>query len=239
VSAVLVARDITAGYAADVPIVRGASIVVSPGEILVLLGPNGAGKSTLLKAVVGLVPFVSGEVRLGTETLAGLPPPVCVARGIGYVPQVANVFTTLTVEENLRAGAYATAGAAPLDEAYARFPDLRAKSRQAAGQLSGGQRQMLAIARALMLRPKALLLDEPSAGLSPKVAAEMFVELRRIAEAGVAVLLVEQNVRAGLRAADRAAVLGGGRIVLEEPAGGLVDDKRLGRLFLGDLGVLA
>ena len=237
-SAVLVARDITAGYTADVPIVRGASISIAPGEILVLLGPNGAGKSTLLKAVVGLVPFVSGEVRLGAETLAGLPPQVCVARGIGYVPQVANVFTTLTVEENLRAGAYA-ANTAPLDEAYARFPDLRAKARQAAGQVSGGQRQMLAIARALMLRPKALLLDEPSAGLSPKVAAEMFVELRRIAAAGVAVLLVEQNVRAGLRAADRAAVLVAGRIVLEAPADRLIDDKRLGRLFLGDLGVLA
>jgi branched-chain amino acid transport system ATP-binding protein len=237
VSAVLAARDITAGYAADLPIVRGASIVVARGEILVLLGPNGAGKSTLLKAMVGLVPFVSGEVLLGTEVLGGLPPHVCVARGIGYVPQVANVFTTLTVEENLRAGAYA-ADATPLDEAYARFPDLRAKARQAAGQLSGGQRQMLAIARALMLRPKALLLDEPSAGLSPKVAAEMFVELRRIAETGVAVLLVEQNVRAGLRAADRAAVLVGGRIVLEAPAEGLIDDKRLGRLFLGDLGVL-
>jgi branched-chain amino acid transport system ATP-binding protein len=238
VSAVLAARDITAGYAADVPIVRGASIGIAPGEILVLLGPNGAGKSTLLKAVVGLVPFVSGEVRLGAETLAGLPPHVCVARGIGYVPQVANVFTTLSVEENLRAGAYA-AKSTPLDEAYARFPDLRAKARQAAGELSGGQRQMLAIARALMPRPKALLLDEPSAGLAPKVAAEMFAELRRIAASGVAVLLVEQNVRAGLRAADRAAVLVGGRIVLEALAESLIDDKRLGRLFLGDLGVLA
>jgi branched-chain amino acid transport system ATP-binding protein len=227
---------LVAGYHRDLPIVRGASLSVSAGEAVVLLGPNGAGKSTLMKAVAGLVATFSGRVALAGTDITGAAADDLAGMGLGYVPQVQNVFTTLTIEENLRAGAFRLAPAQArqrITEAYERFPDLAAKRRARGGDLSGGQRQMLAIARALILAPRVLLLDEPSAGLSPKIAAEIFAAVRTIAAAGVAVLMVEQNVKAGLAACDRGIVLVEGRIALEGPAAALAVDPRLRTAFMG------
>jgi branched-chain amino acid transport system ATP-binding protein len=228
-------RELVAGYHRDLPIVDGASLSVAPGEVVALLGPNGAGKSTLMKAVCGLVRIMGGSIRLAARELVGLPTHATIAGGIGYVPQVQNVFVTLTVEENLRAGAFAEPleARARLAETYRRFPLLADKRRNLGGELSGGQRQVLAIARALMTRPRLLLLDEPSAGLAPKAAQEVFETVRGIAGGGVGVLMVEQNVKAGLAAADRGIVLVQGQPVLEGPAAVLGSDPRLARAFLG------
>ena len=228
-------RDLVAGYHRDLPIVGGASLSVVSGEVVALLGPNGAGKSTLMKAVCGLVRIMGGSIRLAGRDLVGLPTHATIAAGIGYVPQVQNVFVTLTVEENLRAGGFAEPRATRdrLAETYGRFPLLAEKRRNLGGELSGGQRQVLAIARALMTGPRLLLLDEPSAGLAPKAGQEVFQTVRGIAANGVGVLMVEQNVKAGLAAADRGIVLVQGRPVLEGPAATLGSDARLARAFLG------
>ena len=227
---------LVAGYHRDLPIVVGTSLRVDAGEVLALLGPNGAGKSTLMKAVCGLVLVIGGSIRLAGHELAGTPAHAVIDAGVGYVPQVQNVFATLTVEENLRAGGYSRPRQTRdrIAEAYARFPMLAEKRRALGGELSGGQRQVLAIARALMTGPKLLLLDEPSAGLSPVALQEIFAGVRRIAEAGVGVMMVEQNVKAGLAAADRAVVLVQGRVVLEGAAAAIATDPRLPRAFLGE-----
>jgi branched-chain amino acid transport system ATP-binding protein len=229
-------RDLVAGYHRDLPIVTGASLSVAASEVVALLGPNGAGKSTLMKAVSGLVLVMGGSIRLDGTELVGVPTHQAIAAGIGYVPQVQNVFVTLTIEENLRAGGFAAPRTvrARIAEAYARFPLLAEKRRNLGGELSGGQRQVLAIARSLMTRPRLLLLDEPSAGLAPKAAQEVFGAVRGIAAGGVGVLMVEQNVKAGLAAADRGVVLVQGRPVLEGPAASLAGDPRLPRAFLGE-----
>ncbi|TWT15239.1 ABC transporter ATP-binding protein [Reyranella sp. CPCC 100927] len=230
-------HDLVAGYHRDLPIVDGASLSVSASEMVVLLGPNGAGKSTLMKAICGLVLVMGGAIRLDGRDLAGVPTHAAIAAGIGYVPQVQNVFVTLTVEENLRAGGFGTTPQVTREriaEAYARFPLLAEKRRQLGGALSGGQRQVLAIARALMTQPRLLLLDEPSAGLAPKAAQEVFAAVRGISAGGVGVLMVEQNVKAGLAASDRGIVLVQGRPVLVDKAEALARDPRLTRAFLGE-----
>ncbi|HJQ57377.1 MAG TPA: ABC transporter ATP-binding protein [Vineibacter sp.] len=227
---------LVAGYHRDLPIVDGVSLSVAPGEVVALLGPNGAGKSTLMKAVCGLVRVMSGAISLDGRALTGLPTHDVIAAGVGYVPQVQNVFVSLSVEDNLRAGGFGQprAVASRLAELYARFPLLADKRRSLGGELSGGQRQIVAIARALMTRPRLLLLDEPSAGLAPIAAREVFEAVRGIAAGGVGVLMIEQNVKAGLAASDRGLVLVQGAVVLQGPAADLAADPRLARAFLGE-----
>ncbi len=232
----LVAQDVVAGYRASLPIVHGASLQVAPGEILVVLGPNGAGKSTLVKSLAGTCPRFSGSVRLGNEDVSALPAHLLAAAGIGFVPQTANIFTTLSVEENLRVGGHLLARALMrqrIEEAFARFPDLVAKRKLPGNALSGGQRQMLAVARALMMAPRLLMLDEPSAGLSPLMVGQVFRQVRAIADSGIAVLMVEQNVKAGLGIADRGLVMVGGRIAHQGAAAALQGDPLLAELYLG------
>ena len=186
-SAILAVDALVAGYEPGLPILRGVEIAVNAGEIVVILGPNGAGKSTLVKAVAGLVPISAGSVDFADQEIMGVPAHLIVQRGLAFVPQTENVFTAMTIEENLQLSGHvlAKAGRARQIEAmYALFPDLARQRRLAAGRLSGGQRQMLAIARALMIEPKLLMLDEPSAGLSPKLVASVFGKLGEIRDVG-------------------------------------------------------
>jgi branched-chain amino acid transport system ATP-binding protein len=225
-----------AGYETGVPIVRGASLEVRPGEIVVILGPNGAGKSTLIKAVAGLVPKFSGLVRLDGEDITGRPAHAMVRAGLAYVPQTENVFAGMSVVDNLRlASAVLAKGErrSAMQGVEVLFPDLKRQLTLRAGRLSGGQRQMLAIARALLVRPKLLMLDEASAGLSPKLVELVFNKIREIRDAGTTVLLVEQNARAALAVSDRAYVLVDGQNRHEGEAAGLRTDPSLGRLYLG------
>jgi len=231
----LSARDIVAGYFGGLPVVHGISVDVAPREIVTLIGPNGAGKSTFLKAIAGLIALESGRVMLGEREITALPAHRVVGAGVGYVPQTANVFTTLTIHENLRVGGHTLRGelAARLERAYALFPVLAEKRRQPGRALSGGQRQMLAIARALMTEPKLLLLDEPTAGLAPQVVGEVFRLLRRLAESGVAVLMVEQNAKAALKASDRGYVLAEGCNRMAGRSADLLNDPAVAETFLG------
>lgn len=229
------AVEVVAGYARGLPVVHGVSLEVAPREIVTLIGPNGAGKSTMLKAICGLVAIESGRVMLRGRDLGSLATHEIVRAGVGYVPQTGNVFTTLSIHENLKVGGHLLAGemAARLERAYALFPVLAQKRRERARTLSGGQRQMLAIARALMTDPALLMLDEPTAGLAPKVVGEVFAQLRRLAESGVAVLMVEQNARAALRASDRGYVLAEGRNRIAGRAAELLDNPEVAAMFLG------
>jgi branched-chain amino acid transport system ATP-binding protein len=226
---------LVAGYVADLPIVHGVSLTLDRGEILALLGPNGAGKSTLVKTLAGVVRIFAGTVRLDGIDITGTAAHHLSARGIGFVPQTANIFTSLTVDDNLRIGGHLLRNGLqrPLAGAYARFPDLAAHRRHLGHTLSGGQRQMLAIARALMTAPRLLMLDEPSAGLSPLMVSHVFGQIRRIADSGIAVLMVEQNVKAGLRIADRGLVMVNGQIAHAAPASSLANDPALVQLYLG------
>ncbi len=231
----LALSGLQAGYAPDLPIVKGVDLSVAAGETVAILGPNGAGKSTLVKAVAGLVPVLAGRVRIDGLDVTGAPSYRLCRMGLGFVPQTENVFTRLTIRENLEVASdrlTRSDRAARIGETFAMFPDLGARPNRLAGALSGGQRQMLAAARALLARPSLLILDEPSAGLSPKLVAEVFATLRRIADTGVTLLVVEQNVRAALTLASRAVVLVDGRVAHDGPVAAL-DRDRLGRLFLG------
>ncbi len=233
---VLSATAIEAGYEPGLLIVKGASIHVARGEIVVLLGPNGAGKSTLMKAIAGLVPVTRGSVSLEGSDITGTAAHRMVRRGLGFVPQTENVFTAMSVEDNLvLAGHVAPAAerSARVAAMFALFPDLQRQRRLAAGRLSGGQRQMLAVARALMIEPKVLMLDEPSAGLSPKLVAEVFAKLREIRAGGVTILMVEQNARAALAIADRAYILADGRNRHEGSAAALAADPDIAAHYLG------
>jgi len=232
----LAVEELVAGYEADVPIVNRASLAVAAGEIVALLGPNGAGKSTLVKAVAGLVPIASGRVLLGGDDIAHRPTHELVRAGLAFVPQTDNVFTRLSVDDNLRLAVAVLARckrSARLEAGYALFPDLRRQRRLPAGGLSGGQRQMLAIARALVSSPRALMLDEPSAGLSPKMVGEVFTKLAEIRDTGVGILLVEQNVKAALGLADRLCVLVGGVNRLDGRPAELARSPELASLYLG------
>ncbi|MET9524694.1 ABC transporter ATP-binding protein [Streptomyces coeruleorubidus] len=234
---VLAADDIVAGYVPGVDVLRGCSVEVRPGEVVGVIGPNGAGKSTLVKAVFGLLRVRGGTVRLRGEDVTGRPAHELVRRGVGYVPQLQNVFPTLTVEENLRMGVYLR----PKDQARRvaaveeLFPVLADRRRQKAGAMSGGERQMLAMARALMMEPQLLLLDEPSAGLSPLHQDHVFDRCRMINSAGVAVLMVEQNARRCLQLCDRGYVLDQGRNAYTGTGTALLHDEKVIELYLGTL----
>ena len=228
-------RGLEAGYVPGVPILRGVGLDLAAGEILAILGPNGAGKSTLIRTVAGLVPRFGGTVTLAGADVSALPAHRLVRHGFAYVPQVANVFAELTVQENFELGGYSLRG--DLGPRIARilelFPDLAARRRERAGRLSGGQRQMVAIGRALMIEPKVLALDEPSAGLAPIVVQSVARMIARIAATGVGVLLVEQNVRAALSVADRALILAEGQERLSGPAKTVAADPAIARIYLG------
>ncbi len=229
-------RDLVAGYEPGLPILHGASIDVTTGTIVSILGPNGAGKSTLVKAVIGLVPVESGSALLEGRDILGVPAHRKVRHGLAYVPQTENIFGTLTVHENLQLAGFfleKQRHQERLEASYALFPDLARQRRLAAGRLSGGQRQMLAVARALIVDPRVLILDEPSAGLSPKLVAEVFEKLQEVRDQGVTVLMVEQNVKAALAISDHAYVLVEGRNRLGAPAAELAARDDLAALFLG------
>ena len=228
-------RSIEAGYTPDVPIVKGVSIALSDGEIMTIIGPNGAGKSTFMKAIAGLVPVSTGEVYLSGQKISGMAASSLVSAGLAYVPQTGNVFTTLTIEENLILGGYVLRKGLRerLTEIYATFPLLEERKRTLARTLSGGQRQLLAIARALMTRPRVLMLDEPSAGLSPIAVKGIFADLQRLAKSGIAILMVEQNAKAGLRISDRGLVLVDGVEYMTGSAQALLNDPKVGAAFLG------
>jgi ABC-type branched-subunit amino acid transport system ATPase component len=232
---VLVARDVVAGYVPGLPIIHGVSAEISAGEIVTIIGPNGAGKSTFVKALVGLLHIDAGCVTLADRDITGAPAHELVRAGIAFVPQTANIFASLTIHENLVVGAHTVIGdlGPRLDRAYAMFPELAAKRRQRGQVLSGGQRQMLAIARALMTEPAVIVLDEPTAGLAPKIVGEVFRDLRRLASSGVAVLMVEQNARAALAISDRGCVLAEGRNRAGGKAADLLADTALAEAFLG------
>ena len=227
--------DLVAGYVPDVPILRGMGIHVMPGEVVTVLGPNGAGKSTLIKAIAGLVPAQSGAIRVRGQSIMGLATHRLVGAGVAYVPQVDNVFTRLSVEENLSLGGMAAPRELPqrIGEMYALFPDLARLRRLAAGKLSGGQRQMVAVARALMARPHLIMLDEPSAGLSPKLTEMVFHKLLEVRALGVTVLVVEQNAKAALAISDRGYVLAEGQQRFTGTASELLSSPEVGELYLG------
>jgi branched-chain amino acid transport system ATP-binding protein len=229
-------ENLSAGYEPGVPIVRDASINVAAGEIVALLGPNGAGKSTLIKAIAGLVPKFDGRVRLAGRDITATKAHQLVHDGLGFVPQTENVFTRLSVDDNLRLAGDMLPRAgrvAQIEATYALFPDLARQRTLLAGRLSGGQRQMLAIARALIAKPHILILDEASAGLSPKLVTIVFDKLGEIRGAGTTILIVEQNAKAALALADRAYILVEGRNAEEGPAQDLARDPAVGRLYLG------
>lgn len=236
---VLEIKELVAGYEPGVPIVRGASIRVDQGEIVVVLGPNGAGKSSFIKAIAGLVPKSSGSVHLVGEDITAVPAHEMVRRGLAFVPQTENIFPLMSIEDNLKVAAAILPKkdiAAGICEVYDLFPDLSQRRRTAAGNLSGGQRQMLAVARALVVRPKLLVLDEPSAGLSPKFVSMVFDMLSDIRAHGVTILLVEQNARAALAIGDRAYVLVEGQDRHEGIASELWNDPVVAELYLGQRG---
>jgi len=234
-TAVLEVTDLVVGYTRADTILQGVSMTADAGEIVAIIGPNGAGKSTLLKAVSGLLPPRSGAIRVGGDELAGHRPGDIAAHGVAYVPQEANVFPTMSVRENLEMGAYADPRGTGerIEGLMTRFPVLREKRRDPARTLSGGQRQLLAMAIAMMVAPRLLLLDEPSAGLSPKAAQEMFATIAEIAAGGVAVVLVEQNALEALDLAHRAYILSAGRNHASGKADELRSDPDIRRTFLG------
>jgi branched-chain amino acid transport system ATP-binding protein len=227
--------DLEAGYEPGLPIVRGANLTVQAGEIVAILGPNGAGKSSLVKAVAGLVPITRGRVFVHGRDITRIPAHQMVFEGLAFVPQTENVFINLSVAENLELAASIVKARrqAALDPVYAMFPDLLRQRALPAGQLSGGQRQMLAVARALIAKPRLLILDEPSAGLSPLLVSQVFAKLRDVRDTGITVLLVEQNVKSALALADRAAVLVEGRERIVGSSAELLQDERVAALYLG------
>ena len=232
--ALLEATGVVAGYG-ETEILHGVSVAVNAGEMVTIIGPNGCGKSTLMKAIVGLVRVRAGAVRFRGTDISMQGPERIVRSGLCYVPQSDNVFPSMTIRENLEMGAFVRSDdyQARIEEMYDLFPDLRRRPRQKAGSLSGGQRQMLAIARALMLDPRLLLLDEPSAGLAPALVDMVFERIRHINATGVSILLVEQNARESLRMSDRGYVLSGGLNQLEDSGQALLDNPEVGRLYLG------
>ena len=232
--ALLDVRHVKSGYG-EMTILHGISIRVDAGESVTLIGPNGAGKSTLLKTIFGLLMPSEGRILFDDTDITGLKPPALVRRGMSYVPQVDNVFPSLSVQENLEMGAFVRhdSFAARLEEVYTFFPTLRLKRKQRVGGLSGGERQMVAMGRGLMLDPRLLLLDEPSAGLSPRLVRMVFEKMAEINQTGVALLIVEQNAREALRLSHRGYVMASGQVRLEGESGQLLHNAEVGRLYLG------
>ncbi len=233
---IFAAKDIHAGYG-EAEIVHGVSIQVAQGEIAAIVGPNGSGKSTLIKSFLGFAKVFRGNIFYQGQDITGLAAHRAVSSGIGYVPQIDNTFPNLTIAENLDMGAYRRPGRAllraGLAEVYAMFPELEARTNALAANLSGGQRQMLAIARAMMAQPKVLFLDEPLASLSPKPATVILSKLESIRENGMAIVIVEQNVKKALSIADRGYVLVSGRCAFEGDADTLFAEESTRQRFLG------
>ncbi len=228
-------RDVVSGYG-EMEILHGVSLYVNRGEIVSLIGPNGAGKSTVIKTIFGLVPAWSGQIIFDGEDITKLPPEQIVRRGISYVPQVENIFPSLTVDENLEMGAYLRNDdfRPQMEKIYSMFPEIADRRNTPAGKLSGGMRQMVAFGRALMLEPQMLLLDEPSAGLAPLVVEMIFETIVNInRQAGVTILMVEQNARKSLEISHRGYILVDGRNRLDGTGKELLENEEIGRLFLG------
>lgn len=228
-------EEVYAGYFKDLNILQGVNFHIDPGELVAVIGPNGAGKSTLAKTIFGLLTPNTGKIIFKGENISGLKSDQIVQRGMCYVPQIANVFRSLTVEENLEMGAFVlNQPVQPLkEEIFTRFPRLAERRRQRAGTLSGGERQMLAMGRALMLKPDLLLLDEPSAALSPILVNNVLEQIKAINRLGTAIVLVEQNARKALEMADRGYVLEAGRDRFEGTGIDLLNDPKVGELYLG------
>jgi len=233
-SDLLEVQGVSAGYG-EVDIIHDVSMRVMAGEVVAIIGPNGAGKSTLLKATFGMLRVSAGAIRFRDADVTRLSAPKMVAAGASFVPQTENVFPSLTIRENLEMGGYRRKGdrVERVEEVLAMFPDLAERPGERASRLSGGQRQALAIGRALMLDPVLLLLDEPTASLSPIMREEIFDRIRSIRASGVAVLMVEQNATEALRIASRAYVMVAGRNVLEQSGAEMLANPDVGRLFLG------
>lgn len=231
---ILEVEHITAGYS-EIDILHDVRIRVEAGQIVSVIGPNGAGKSTLLKTIFGILEPRHGKVILNGEDITGFKPDRIARKGISYVPQVDNVFPTLTIEENLEMGAFIRDDdySRRMTEIYELFPVLEERKKQKAGQLSGGQRQMVAMGRALMLDPRVLLLDEPSAGLAPVLVASIFEKIIEINATGVAMIIVEQNAREALKMAHHGYVLAMGKNVLDDSGQALLENEQVGKLYLG------
>jgi branched-chain amino acid transport system ATP-binding protein len=236
-SIVLHAQELVAGYIPEVNILNGCDLEVRAGEFVGIIGPNGAGKSTLLKAILGMCKIRSGSISLNGQDITGRKAHELVPLGVGYVPQTKNVFPSLTVKENLEMGCFLKPSVFKDRFAYVAemFPKLADRAAQRAGALSGGERQMVAMGRALMLEPKVLLLDEPSAGLSPALQDEVFVQCRTINASGVAILMVEQNARRCLQVVNRVYVLDQGRNAYTGTGRELLGDPNVIELYLGTL----
>ena len=230
----LVGENMVCGYG-GADILHGCTVGVDPGEIAVVVGPNGAGKSTAMKAMFGMLDLKEGQVLLEGKDITGLKPQERVLRGMGFVPQNQNVFTGMTVEENLEMGAFIRRDdiAATMEQVFGLFPILKQKRKQSAGELSGGQRQQVAVGRALMTQPKILMLDEPTAGVSPIVMDELFDRIIEVAQTGIAILMVEQNAKQALNIADRGFVLVQGRNAYTDTGAALMSDPEVRRAFLG------
>jgi len=235
VQPVLRAEHLVGGYVPEVDILRGCDLTAADGEIVVVVGPNGAGKSTLIKAIFGLITPREGRVYLRDADITGTPANRINGLGMSYVPQVNNVFPSLTIHENLQMGAAKRRKGmdARIEEMYELFPRLRERRRNRAEGLSGGERQMLAVARALMPQPSVLLLDEPSAGLAPKAVAEVFETVKRVNDSGVTIVMIEQNARAALAIANRGYVLEGGQNRFTGRGVDLLNDPHVAELYLG------
>ena len=231
---VLAAEDVVAGYVREVDILNGVTVTVRRGEIVTVVGPNGAGKSTLIKAIFGLLKPREGRVLLDGADITGAKPHTITRRGMNYVPQLDNVFPSLTVEENLEVGSLDTSRtAAQIARMYELFPRLGERRRQTAGTMSGGERQMVAMARALMTDPQVLLLDEPSAGLAPAFVEAIFEKIADVNRAGVTIVMVEQNARRALGMSDRGYVLDVGSNRFEGRGSELLSDEQVAQLYLG------
>jgi ABC-type branched-subunit amino acid transport system ATPase component len=228
-------EDVYSGYG-ETEILHGVSVEVALREVATIIGPNGSGKSTLMKTIFGLLTPTRGSVVLENENITGLRPDRIVRKGMCYVPQSNNVFSSLTVVENLEMGAFIRDDdySDSLRDVFDRFPVLEERRSQRAGSLSGGEQQMLAMGKALMLNPKVLLLDEPSAGLAPRMVGEILQKIVEIKESGVAVLMVEQNAKEGLKLSDRGYVLAMGKKRFEDEGQALLNNPDVGRLYLGD-----
>jgi branched-chain amino acid transport system ATP-binding protein len=234
---VVEARDLHAGYLPGINILNGCSLIANQGELIGIIGPNGAGKSTLLKAIFGQVNVRSGNILLNGEDITGLKANKLVEKGVAFVPQTNNVFPSLSIEENLEMGVFQNPKAFKerFEFVTSIFPDLATRRAQKAGSLSGGERQMVAMGRALMVDPSVLLLDEPSAGLSPVRQDEAFLRVREVNKAGVTVVMVEQNARRCLQICDRAYVLDQGKDAHTGTGRELLTDPKMIKLYLGDL----